>query len=226
MILILAVACTEPPVLAQVAEARATALGDEAEMAVALFVSVGAVVAEPCGAETLDTYTLVGQGFRAFHVSTPSVELSGTGERTYNYGTVAFLDDVGDLALTSDEARRQWTARFAGHLGTFTAQYTTASCEVDEAGVTTLSSLTGSAAYAIEGAEDQELVVNAEGGASLDWSPATAGVPTAGRVTWHASKAKTEIEFDDASAIDPVERGWPGVAAGSTWSADVVVLLP
>ncbi len=224
--LLFALACTQPEVLAQVAEAHASALVDEAHRSIALFVSLGAIVAEPCGADTLDTYTLTGQGFRAFHVTSPSVELSGTGERTYDYGTVAFLDDVGELVLTSDEARRQWTARFAGHFGTFTAQFTAVSCDVDDGGVTTLSSVTGSAAYAIEGAEDQELTIDAEGGASLEWSPATAGVPTAGGITWHLSKAKTEIELDDAAGIDPVERGWPGIAAGSTWSAEVVILLP
>ncbi|MSQ02947.1 MAG: hypothetical protein EXR71_13845 [Myxococcales bacterium] len=226
MILLLGYGCTEPEVLARVAEAHASSLVDEAEMAIALFVSVAAVVAEPCGADTLDGYTLTGQGFRAFHVNSPSVELSGTGERTYNYGTVAFLDDVGELALTSDEARRQWTAGFAGHRGTFTAQYTTGSCDVDDVGVTTLSSLTGNAAYASDGSEEQELTVNAEGGASLEWSPATAGVPTAGRITWRVNNAKTEIALDDAAGIDPVERGWPGVAAGSTWSAGVVIPLP
>lgn len=218
--------CAEPPLLDRVAEAYGAEVVDEAERAIGLFVSVGAVIAEPCGADTVDGYTLVGQGYRAFHVTAPTLTIAESGERTYAYGTLAVLGDVGELTLTSDENRRQWTARFAGAEGTFTAQYVVADCQTDEAGVTTLAALTGSGSYAPVDGDEQDLTIVGGDSATLAWAPSTAAFPATGRVTWHVSKQKLEIELDDAGGIDPVERGWPGLAAGTSWSAAVQVPLP
>lgn len=225
MILIVLWACADPPMLDRVAEASAAEVVDDAERAIGLFVTIGAVIAEPCAADTLDGYTLVGQGYRAFHVVAPNITVSEAGERTYAYGTLAFLGDVGDLTLTSDEGRRQWTARFDGAEGGFSGQYLATECEVDDAGVVTRSALTGNGTYTPTAGDEQDLTIE-EAGGPLTWAPGTAAVPSTGEVTWHVSKQKVEIELGDASGIDPVEFGWPGVAAGGGWTADVKVTLP
>lgn len=225
MILLVIWGCEAPPMLDRVAEAHGAEVVDQGRRAVALFATVGAAVAEPCAADTLDGYALVGQAYRALHVATPSVTIAESGERTYAYGTIRFLDDVGDLTLTSDEARRQWTARYDGQAGFFAAQYLATDCEVDDTGLAVLSALTGTASYTPDGDDEQEVTVE-EASGPLTWAPSTAPVPTSGRLTWHVSEQKVEMELDDASGIDPVEYGWPGVAAGSRWSTDVRVLLP
>lgn len=224
--IVLLVACAEPPMLDRVAEAYGDEVVSAAERGVGLFVSAAAVVAEPCGASTLDGYVLSGEGYRAFRVTAPSITIADSGERTYAYGTVAFLGDVGDLTLTSDSNRKQWTARYAGGEGTFTAQYVTVDCVVDEAGLTTSAGVSGSGTYAPDEGEEQSLSIVGGDSAQLAWAPSTAAAPSSGQVIWHVSKDKLEIELEDASTIDPVEYGWPGVAAGSDWSTEIRLTLP
>ena len=131
----MAVACVEPPLLDRVATAYGESVVDSSTTAVGLFVSAAALVAEPCGADVVEDYTLVGEAYHAFRVTSPSVTVAESGERTYAYGIVAFEGDVGELTLTSDAGRQAWTARYSGEQGSFVANYAMSQCEVDEAGV-------------------------------------------------------------------------------------------
>jgi hypothetical protein len=218
--------CTEPPLLDRVANAYGEAVVDESAMAVGLFVSVGALIAEPCAADNVDAYTLTGQGYRAFRVQSPNVTIEDSGARTYEYGTVAFEGDVGSLTLTSDSKRRAWSARFDGVEGSFSGAYTLSECEVDEAEVPVRAGLSGSGTYAVADGTKQDLSISGGADALLQWSPPTAAVPTAGELTWRIADEDLTLELADASEIEPVERAWPGVANGGSWVADVAVELP
>ncbi|GDX80110.1 hypothetical protein LBMAG42_19210 [Deltaproteobacteria bacterium] len=222
----LPLACEEPPLLDRVATAYGDDLVASSETALGLFVSTAAVIAEPCAAENVDAYALVGEGFHAFRVTIPVVTVEENGERTYAYGVVAFNGDSGELTLTSDAARHAWSARYTGAQGSFLANYAASECEVDEAGVTTLSSLAGTGTYTLTDGTEQSIAISGGSEANLEWAPATSSVPTAGAVTWQITADKEEIVLEDASAIDTITRAWPGEAAGSGWSAGVDIALP
>lgn len=219
-------ACDEPPLLDRVATAYGDDLVASSETALGLFISTGAVIAEPCAAENVDAYALVGEGNHAFRVSVPVVTVEENGERTYAYGTVVFNGDSGDLTLTSDAARHAWSARYTGAQGSFLANYSASECEVDEAGITTLASLAGTGTYTLNDGTEQSIAISGGAEANLEWSPATSSVPTAGAVTWQITADKEEIVLDDAASVDSTTRVWPGVAAGSGWSAGVEITLP
>lgn len=220
------VACDEPPLLDRVATAYGDDLIASSESALGLFISTGAVIAEPCAAENVDDYALAGEGLHAFRVTIPVVTVEENGDRTYAYGVVAFNGDSGELTLTSDAARHAWSARYTGAQGSFLANYSASECEVDEAGVTTLASLAGTGTYTLADGTEQSIAISGGAEANLTWSPATSSVPTAGAVTWQITADKEEIALDDATAIDTTTRGWPGEAAGSGWSAGVQITLP
>ncbi len=226
MIVLLSMACVEPPLLDRVAAAYGETVVGQSEMAIGLFVSVAAVIVEPCAAENIDAYVLTGQGYRAFRVTTPAVTIEESGGRTYEYGTVAFGGDVGPLTLTSDAARRSWSAKFEGAEGTFVGTYVLDECTVAEDGTATEGGVAATGSYTLGDGMEQELAVTGGDAASLIWAPTTAAVPTGGQVTWHITDDKLELALADASTIEPVERAWPGVADGGTWEADVDLLLP
>jgi hypothetical protein len=219
-------ACADPPLLDEVAGAYGDSVVEESATGIGLFVSVAAVIAEPCAADTVDSYTLTGEGYRAFRVTTPQIEL-GDGTRTYSFGTVVFGDDAGELTLTSDDNRKAWTARWGGQNGTLTANYSTSACDPGEEGMpAALVSLAGTGSYTRADGTEEDLTVTGGDAAVLSWAPATAPVPTGGTVTWHVTTEKVQVALDDASEIDGVSRIWPGKASGSGWDAEVDVTLP
>ena len=226
MLVVMAVACVEPPLLDRVATAYGQAVVDSSTTPVGLFVSVAALVAEPCAAETLEDYTLVGEAHHAFRVTSPSVTISESGERTYAYGIVAFEGDVGELTLTSDAARHAWTARYTGEQGSFLANYAVSECEVDEAGVTVLARVAGSGSYTLAEGSAQDIAVTGGSESTLSWAPSTATLPTSGAVNWTDLQRTETLQLDDAVTINLVDREWPGVATGGTWTTAVTVPLP
>ena len=226
MTILFLLGCAEPPLLDRVAAAYGEVVVEESEMAVGLFVSIGALVVEPCAAENIDQYVLVGQANRAFRVSTPSVTIEESGVRTYAFGTVAFGGDVGDLSLTSDAARRSWTARFAGTKGTLVGTYVLSTCTLAEDGSATEGGVAGSGTYTLTDGTEQTISILGGEGAVMSWAPPTAAVPTSGVLSWRITDDKLELTLADASEIEPVERAWPGVADGGNWEADVSLLLP
>jgi hypothetical protein len=224
--ILLMMGCVEPPLLDRIALAYGATVVATSEQALGLFVSVGAVVAEPCAAENIDTYALTGQGNRALRVTTPAVTIEDSGGRSYAYGAVAFGGDVGELTLTSDANRKTWAARYEAQEGTFTGTYILGACEVSEEGIATTASIAGTGAYVLTDGTQQDMSITGGEGAMLSWSPATAAVPAAGEVTWHITADKLELALVDAGEIEPVERSWLGVADGGSWEAEVGLLLP
>lgn len=222
----MAVACVEPPLLDRVATAYGESVVDSSTTAVGLFVSAAALVAEPCGADVVEDYTLVGEAYHAFRVTSPSVTVAESGERTYAYGIVAFEGDVGELTLTSDAGRQAWTARYSGEQGSFVANYAMSQCEVDEAGVTLLAAVAGSGNYTIFEGGVQNIAVTGGSESTLAWAPSTTTLPTSGAVNWTDAQLLETLKLDDAAAINVADREWPGVAAGSTWTDPVAVPLP
>ncbi len=218
--------CVEPPLLDRLAAAYGAAVVADSEQAVGLFVSVAAVVAEPCAAENIDAYVLTGHGFRALGVTTPAVTIEESGARTYAYGTVSVGGDSGPLTLTSDAARKSWSARYEGAEGTFSATYVVSECAVGEDGVATSSALAGSGTYLLTDGTEQKVAISGGDGAELEWAPPTAAVPTRGEVTWSISADKLELALADAGEIEPVERSWPGVADGGSWQTEVGMIIP
>lgn len=220
-------ACADPPLLDEVAGAYGDAVEEESSASIGLFVSVAAIVAEPCSQPTIDGYVLTGEGYRALKVTTPQVTLGEDGTRTYAYGTIVYAGDVGDLTLTSDENRRSWTARWGGAEAVLTANYSIVACEAGEEGApATLVSVAGTGTWLRGDGTEESLAVTGGDAAALSWSPGTAPVPTAGTVTWHVTSEKQEVALADAGDIDGIAREWPGSASGSGWTAPVVIVLP
>ncbi len=220
-------ACADPPLLDKVADAYGGSLVDEASPGLGLFISIAAIIAEPCDQDTVDAYVLTGEGNRALRVTTPQVELAEDGTHTYSYGTVVFGTDGGDLTLTSDANRKAWTARFGGADAVFTANYSLSDCQADVAGgPATLASIAGTGTRTRADEVAEEVAITGGGDSVLTWSPSTAPVPTAGEVTWHVTDEKHELALDGADTIDGVTREWPGQASGSGWATEVKYELP
>lgn len=227
MLLALA-ACEEPGILDSVAEELALRTAAEAEDGVRLVVAVSGLVAETCGVEDVDTYTFAGGGAAALGATVG--ERLGGESFTWVFAGVGLDGVEGELHLSTDAAREDYTVSWEGDGDALTAALTLAWCDPSA-----LEAVVSGTGHHVTQGDDRNLALDGPSPyPGLRFEPTTGIAPTSGFVTWswHGEDARDgngddrKIVLDDASTIDVDAGLWSGTASGNTWSHAIELALP
>lgn len=225
-------ACTEPPLLASVGGELGSQAAELATPPLQMFVATVSVVGETCGVGQVESHVFTGGGAQRLSVSSVTVTTDAQGNHVWTFADVGLDASRGSLVVSADSKRTRFSTEWTTPSASFSADLRFADCPEssddtadDTAGADADHVLvTGNGTWT-HGEESSEMVLQGEGETpGLRYEPPAAPSPSVGWIHWKDARNKDVITLNDASAIG--STGWPGVATGTGWTADVTVKAP